>query len=179
MSDRLLLATFDHEDDILAATAEVRRLGYCVVDVFTPYPVHGLDQALGLRPSRLTWVCFVCAMIGVIGMLWFEHWVAALSWAIDVGGKPWNSLPSDIPVAFEMAVLLGGFGSVFALLCVCRLYPGKRACTPTSRVTDDHFVLVIEQSDASFSLSRVKQVLEEFHVLDLEERVVPAGDHPQ
>ncbi|MGI9627242.1 MAG: quinol:electron acceptor oxidoreductase subunit ActD, partial [Longimicrobiales bacterium] len=62
-------------------------------------------------------------------------------------------------------------------LGVCRLYPGKRACPPTDRVTDDHFVLVIEESDASFNVSRVKETLEEFNVVELEERVVPAGGH--
>jgi hypothetical protein len=65
-------------------------------------------------------------MTGALGMLAFEYWSAAVSWAINVGGKPWMSLPSDVPVAFEAAVLLAGFGSVFALLGVSRLYPGKR-----------------------------------------------------
>ncbi len=126
MSDRVLLATFDHEDDLLAATSAVRGKGLRIVDAFTPYAVHGLDQAMGLKPSRLTWVCFACGMFGALGMLWFEHWTASVAWALDVGGKPWNSLPSDAPVAFEAAVLLAGFGSVFALLGVSRLFPGKQ-----------------------------------------------------
>ena len=67
MSDRVLLATFEHEDDLLAATDAVRRQGLQIVDAFTPYAVHGLDRAMGLRPSRLTWVCFVCGMTGAIG----------------------------------------------------------------------------------------------------------------
>jgi hypothetical protein len=100
MSDRVLLATFDHEDDLLAATNAVRSGGYRIVDAFTPYAVHGLERAMGLRPSRLTWVCFVCGMIGALGMLWFEHWTASVDWRLDVGGKPWQSLPSDVPVAF-------------------------------------------------------------------------------
>lgn len=175
MSDRLLLATFDHEEDVLAATAEVRGRGYRVVDVFTPYPVHGLDQAMGLRSSRLTWVCFICAMIGAVGMLWFQHWVGAIDWPIDVGGKPWNSLPAHVPVAFEMAVLLGGFGSVFALLAVCRLFPGKRARLPNDRITNDRFVLVLDEFDASFDVTQVKHMLNSFHVVQLEERVASTG----
>ena len=81
MSDRVLLATFEHEDDLLAATDAVRRDGFQIVDAFTPYAVHGLDRALGLRPSRLTWVCFVCGMAGALGMLWFEHWTASIELA--------------------------------------------------------------------------------------------------
>ncbi len=107
MSERVLLATFEHEDDLLAAAKPCGRKGYAFVDAFTPYAVHGLDRAMGLKPSRLTWVCFACGMLGALGMLWFEHWTASVDWALDVGGKPWNSLPSDVPVAFEAAVLAG------------------------------------------------------------------------
>ena len=175
MSDRVLLATFDHEQDVLEATAEVRRRGYRIVDVFSPCAIHGLDRAMGLRQSRLTWVCFICGMIGALGMLWFEHWVAAVSWPIDVGGKPWNSWPSDVPPAFEMAVLLGGFGSVFALFAVSRLYPGKKTTPVTDRVTDDHFVLVLDQADATFDVAQVETLLDQFNVRQLEERVVSSG----
>jgi hypothetical protein len=175
MSDRVLLATFEQENDLLDAVREVRRTGYKVLDAFTPYAVHGLDRAMGLRPSWLTWVCFICGMTGALGMLWFEYWVGALAWAVDVGGKPWNSLPSNVPVAFETAVLLAGFGTVFALLAVCRLYPGKQASPLLERVTNDRFVLVLDQADAQFDTSQVEALLSPFNLLELEERVVAAG----
>jgi len=176
MSDRVLLATFGHEDDLLEATEAVRRKGLRIVDAFTPYAVHGLDRAMGLRPSRLTWVCFICGMIGTLGMLWFQHWTNSIDWAIDIGGKPWNSLPSNVPVAFEAMVLLAGFGSVFALFFVSRLFPGKRAKVIDPRVTDDHFVLVIDQSDAAFDTAAVKEMLQEFDVLETEERLTSKGE---
>jgi len=175
MSDRVLLATFEHEDDLLAAVGAVRANGLRIVDAFTPYAVHGLERAMGLRPSRLTWVCFTCGMLGALGMLWFEHWTASIDWALDVGGKPWNSLPSDVPVAFEAAVLLAGFGSVFALFAACRLYPGKRPCIVDPRVTDDRFVLVIDESDAAFDAVAVNRLLNEFHVVATEERLTSDG----
>ena len=107
-------------------------------------------------------------------MLWFEHWVAAVTWAIDVGGKPWNSLPSDVPVAFEAAVLLAGFGSVFALFGVCRLFPGKRPRIIDPRVTDDRFVLVIAETDAAFDADSVARMLQEFNVVAVEEQLATA-----
>lgn len=171
MSQRVFLATFEHEDHLLAATSAVRERGYRIQDAFTPYAVHGLDKAMGLAPSRLTWVCFVCGMLGALGMLWFEHWTAAITWPIDVGGKPWNSLPSDVPVAFEAAVLLAGFGSVFALFAVCRLFPGKTAEVISQRVTDDRFVLVIEEADAAFDQQDLETFLMQFHVVKSEERI--------
>ena len=177
MTDRVLLATFDHEDDLLAATDAARRYGLRIVDAFTPYAIHGLDRAMGLKPSRLTWICFLCGMTGALGMLWFQHWAASVWWPIDVGGKPWNSLPSDVPVAFEAAVLLAGFGSVFALFGVSRLFPGKQPRKVAPRITDDRFVLVIDESDASFDLDSVDQLLAQFHVVDTEESVLLQGGH--
>lgn len=175
MSDRMVLATFEHEDDLLAATSAVRQAGYKIRDAFTPYAVHGLDRAMGLRPSRLTWVCFLCGMTGALGMLWFEHWTASVTWPIDVGGKPWNSLPSDVPVAFEAAVLLAGFGSVFALLAVSRLFPGKRVRLMDPRITDDRFVLVLDETDAAFEESAVKRLLLELGAVAVEDKVTSAG----
>ncbi|MCP4190024.1 MAG: DUF3341 domain-containing protein [Planctomycetaceae bacterium] len=175
MSDRVLLATFEHEDDLLAATTAAREKGLRIVNAFTPYAVHGLDKAMGLKPSRLTWACFVCGMTGALGMLWFENWSASVDWALDVGGKPWNSLPSDVPVAFEAAVLLAGFGSVFALLAVSRLFPGKQPKMINPRVTDDRFVLVIDETDAGFDLDAVNSLMENFHVVETEERIATEG----
>jgi hypothetical protein len=120
-------------------------------------------------------VGFVFGMAGAIGMLWFEHWVAAVSWPVNVGGKPWNSLPSDVPVAFEAAVLLSGFGSVFALLAVSRLYPGKQAGVYHPSATDDRFVLVIEETDATFDLPAVKKLLQAFNVVDTREHIHEEG----
>ena len=175
MTDRVLVASFDHEDDLLAATTAVRERGMRIVDAFTPYAVHGLDRAMGLKPSRLTWVCFICGMTGALGMLWFEHWTASVWWPIDVGGKPWNSLPSDVPVAFEAAVLLAGFGTVFALFGVTRLFPGKKPRVVWPRSTDDRFVLVIDQSDARFDVSSVQMMLMEFNVVETQEHVQDGG----
>lgn len=175
MSNRVLLATFEHEDDLLGATAAVRSHGLRIVDAFTPYAVHGLDRAMGLKPSRLTWVCFICGMAGALSMLGFEHWTESVAWRIDVGGKPWNSLPSDVPVAFEAAVLLAGFGSVFALFAVSRLYPGRHAHTVKPRITDDRFVLAIDEADAAFDVAYVETMLQEFNVVEMEERVVNGG----
>lgn len=171
MSHRYVMASFDHESDLLLATKAARLQGWTVVDAYTPYAVHGLDEALELRPSRLTWVCFVCGMLGAIGMLWLEHWTMAIDWPVNVGGKPWNSLPSDVPVAFEAAVLLAGFGSVFALFAVCRLFPGKQARIRDPRVTNDRFVLLIDEESMALDFNEVRPILQKFSPLEIREVV--------
>ena len=171
MSRRILQVSFEHEDDLLTAVAAVRRRGWSIVDAYTPYAVHGLETALGWRPSRLPWVCLICGLLGAAGMLWFEHWTMAVAWPVNVGGKPWNSLPSDVPVAFEAAVLLAGFGSVFALFAVSRLFPGKQPLVTDPRVTDDRFVLRIAEIDAAFDVPTAIQFLQSLDAVDVREVV--------
>ena len=175
MSDRILLATFEDHDDLLGAAKTIRRDGHTIIDAFTPYPVHGIDAAIGIRSSRLTWVCFIFGIGGALTMLWFEYWIGAIAWPIDVGGKPWNSLPSNVPVAFELAVLFASFSSVLALFGVCRLFPGKKARLVSNRVTDDHFVLVVDEANAQFDVQQIKTLLAPFHPVAIEERSVSEG----
>jgi hypothetical protein len=172
MSKRITLATFQHEYDVLGTTAELRRQGFNVLDVYSPHAIHGMDEALSMGPSRLTWVCFVCGALGVAGAFWFQHWVNAVSWAINVGGKPWNSMPAETPVAFEMMVLLAAFGSVAACLAVCRLFPGKVPPDLYAGVTDDRYVIAVDSSPAATPGADLPSLLETCGAVTVEQRVV-------
>jgi len=176
MNRRLLVAAFSREDDILAATRACREKGLEIVDVWTPYPVHGLDRIMGLARSRLPMVTLVLAIIGAGLKIWFEYWTTEFSWPLNVGGKPWNSLPAFIPVTFEVMVLTAGISTVIAFLIAARLWPGKKPLTPDLRATDDRFVLVLEEKDSTFDFGAVSRLLERYHAFDLEERVVGPGE---
>ncbi len=171
MSRRQLLGFFDDEKDILSATRAVRQAGFTVADVYAPYAVHGLDKAIGLRPSKLPWVSFALGFLGAALKVWFEIWTSADDWAINVGGKPFNSLPAFVPVTFEVMVLFAGMSTVLAFFVVARLYPGKKGAAPDPRVTDSRFVLVIDETDAAFDADIVHRLLDEFDVRRVEERV--------
>ncbi|MBS2025603.1 MAG: DUF3341 domain-containing protein [Deltaproteobacteria bacterium] len=136
-----LLAQFDSEDSVLAATRAVRERGFTIEDVYAPYAIHGIDDAMGLQPSRLTWVTFLAGLTGLVSMLSFEVWTSAVSWPLNVGGKPFASVPAFIPVAFEFTVLSAGLCTVAALLLRAKLWPG-RAPPVLPRVTSDRFALV-------------------------------------
>jgi len=168
---RFVLAVFEAENDILSATNEVRTRGLTIADVYTPYAVHGLDKAMGLRPSRLPWVCFALGLGGASFKVWFEFWTSASSWPINVGGKPWNSLPAFVPVTFEVMVLFAALSTVAAFLVGRRLLPGRRARLASPKVTDDEFALVIEETDASFDLQEVSAMLRKMGAARVEERV--------
>ncbi len=168
---RFLLAVFEREEDILGATNAARERGLVIADVYTPYAIHGLDKAMGLRPSRLPWVCFALGLAGASFKVWFEFWTSATDWPINVGGKPWNSLPAFVPVTFEVMVLFAALSTVAVFLVGRRLLPGKRPRLAASGVTDNRFALVIEETDATFDLGEVSAMLRSFGVSHLEERV--------
>jgi Protein of unknown function (DUF3341) len=174
MSRRVVVGVFDDEEKLLGVTRQARAEGLKVIDVFTPYAVHGLDAAMGLRASRLPWVCFFAAITGAALKLWFEFWTTMVDWPVNVGGKPWNSLPAFVPITFEVMVLSAGLATVFVFLVLARLRPGKRVAMVYPGVTDDKFVLVLEESDARFDLRRVQRLFEKFGALAVEERLEEA-----
>ena len=169
---RTLVGVFEREEDILQATDASRTSGLTILDVYTPYAVHGLDAAMALQPSRLPWVCFLLGLIGAVAKVWFEYWTTASSWPINVGGKPWNSLPAFVPVTFEVMVLFAGVSTVIAFLFVAKLFPWRRPVLVHPRVTNDRFVLLLEQTDAAFDVARVRRLLERHHASEVEEREI-------
>lgn len=160
-TQRLILATFIEEEDLVAAVHAIDGRGWDVVDVHAPYFVHGLEEALGWRRSRLPVACFLFGAAGVGLALWFQFWTTARDWPLNVGGRPWNSLPAFVPVAFESMVLLGGLGLVFAWLIRCRLYPGKTARLPLPGLTDDRFMLVLQQTAIAADAGETVRLLRE------------------
>jgi len=140
---KLLVGFFEAESEILSAARAARKAGYQIDDVYTPYAVHGMDEAMGLPQSRLSWVTFLAGLSGLVLMLTFEWWMTAVAWPLNVGGKPYFSLPAYIPVAFEFTVLCAGLCSVGALFLVAKLYPGKQR-PQLPRVTNDRFALAVK-----------------------------------
>jgi hypothetical protein len=171
MSRRLFLAIFRREEDILGATQASRKHGYSIVDVYAPFAVHGMEKAMALPPSRLPWVCFALGLFGAAFKVWFEYWTTSSAWPINVGGKPWNSLPAFVPVTFEVMVLLAGVSTVLAFFFVSQLWPGKKPALRIPGITDNQFLLILEEADAAFDATRVRRLFEEFNAVRVEERV--------
>jgi hypothetical protein len=138
----VLIGSFEDEHAALDATRAARAAGYPVHDVYTPYAVHGMDEALGLAPSRLPRACFAFGAAGLAGGLALQAWTSGVSWPLNVGGKPALSWPAFIPVAFETTVLCAALGSVAVLLALLRLWPGSRA-RAIERATDDRFAVAL------------------------------------
>lgn len=154
-------ASFFDDKALLHAARELRGRGILLIDAFTPFPVHGLDEVLGETRSRLPIVCFVAASIGCVVSMWFQIWTSAQDWPINVGGKPFASIPAFIPVTFEVTVLLGGLISVAAFFFRSRLYPGKTVATPNRNVTSDGFWIAVEHQAAKVDAAALSCILQE------------------
>jgi hypothetical protein len=175
MSRRIAVGVFSRAEDLLGAVKAARGSGFTIVDAYVPHAVHGLDRAMGLRPSRLPWICFAAAAVGAVLKLAFEFWTTMVDWPVNVGGKPWNSLPAFVPVTFEVMVLSAGLATVLAFFVVSRLWPGKRAALPAPGITDDRFVLVLAETDAAFDLGRLRRLFAPFRSVSIDERVEEVG----
>jgi hypothetical protein len=172
-SSNVLIGYFDDEAKILDATRAARNAGYPVHDVYTPYAVHGLDEAMGLKSSRLTYVCFMAGLLGCSLALSVELYTSVVSWPLNVGGKPFNSLPAFIPVAFELTVLFAGHLTVLAFLGRSKLFPGSRRLT-LPRVTDDRFALVLGPRDGQQVHEAAEGMLRRHGAVELDWREVPS-----
>ncbi len=150
MGRRLHVGTFDDAHQLLDAVHACREQGIEIVDVISPFPVHGLDEAMGIRPSRLPWVTLVAGATGLSLGLWFQYWASATNWPIDVGGRPFDSLPAFIVIGFEMTILFAGLATVAALFLRSRLCPWRRLRPGLERTTDDELLLVVRETDARF-----------------------------
>ena len=166
MRRSLHIGFFEDEHDLVNAARECRKRGIPVLDVVSPFPIHGIDEVLGIRPSRLGWVTMVGGALGLLLGLGFQYWSSATDWPLNIGGKPFDSLPAFIPVAFETTVLLAGLGTAFFLLFRSRLWPGKKALPGMESTTDDRHALILSQADAEFSTDVFTDLWERYGAVD-------------
>jgi hypothetical protein len=169
---KIYLAAFAEEGDLLGGVAALRERRWPIVEAYTPYPVHGLDEALGLRRSYLSIACFVGGLAGAVLALSCQVWTSAFNWPLNVGNQPWNSLPAFVPVMFEMMVLFAGLVLFVAWLVRCGLYPGNKPRLAPHGQTDNRFILVFEDPGPGADSAEVQKLLQSHHAVSVEEREV-------
>ncbi len=164
-----LLALFEGQADFLGAIKKIRgRLSIKKLEAFSPFPVHGIEQALGLKRSWIPYATLVLALSGFgLGFL-LQAWTSAYSWPLNVGGKPFISWPAFIPVSFETMILMGGVSTTLILYIACNL-PNYRKPVLDTRLTNNLFGLYIDKSDENFNEAKVTEILKETHVLEIKQ----------
>ena len=167
-----MIARYEDPHGIYHAAEEIRDAGYKDWDACVPFPVHGLDEAMGIKPSKLPWFVLAAGITGGVSAMGFMVWSSAYDYALNIGGKPTASIPAYIPITFEFTVLLSCL-TVFTMLWVlCRLpqlfyVPFKSKAF--ARCTDDKFFIVIEAKDARYDSEKTRALLEKTGATLIEE----------
>jgi hypothetical protein len=146
---KFVVGCFTEEQVLFDAVKKVRKAGYKLHDVYTPFPIHGLDKAMGLRDTSIHTAGFLYALFGTTTALCFMTWAFTVDWPLNVGGKPNFALPAWIPIIVEFTVLCACVGMVITFCYLCQLAPFVRKHHFHLRSTDDLFVMVIETTTKS------------------------------
>jgi len=167
-----LLAEYETPGELYHACEKVRDAGYGAWDAHSPFPVHGLEKAMGLRNSIVPWIVLVMGFSGAgLGFL-LQYWSSAIEYPMIISAKPFNSYPAFVPVTFELGILLGSFGAVFGMFGLNRLptlYHSLFNSKRFARATDDRFFISIEARDPKYDPSRTRELLESTGALHVEE----------
>ncbi len=156
-------AEFASPEALLTAARTLRGEGYSAMDAFTPFAVHGLDQALGLGRSKLGYLAVAGGAAGCAAALVMQWYTGAVDYPLVIGGKPLFAFEFSIPVTFELTVLLASFATVFGMLAfngLPRLHHPVFRAESFRRATDDAFLLVVEARDPKFDLEASRRRLE-------------------
>ncbi|MGA2498105.1 MAG: DUF3341 domain-containing protein [Tepidisphaeraceae bacterium] len=159
-----VLAEFRNVDSIIHAAREVRKAGYTRFDVHSPFPIHGIDVAMGIRPTILPWLVLLAGLAGLVGALLMQWWMNARDYQFMISGKPMFSLPAFVPIIFECTVLCAAYTAAFGMLMLNRLpmlYNPMFKIERFRRVTSDRFFLAIDATDPKFQQAATSQLLQQ------------------
>ena len=147
MSSKVIQAMYNDDDILMDAVKEVRAANHHIAEVYTPFPVHGLDKAMGLKGTRLAITAFMYGCVGLAFSIWMMNYMMIEDWPQDIGGKPSFSfalnMPAFVPIMFELSVFFAAHLMVITFYMRSKLWPFKKAENPDPRTTDDMFVMEV------------------------------------
>jgi hypothetical protein len=167
-SNQLIHALYDDDDILLSAVKSVREKKYYIEEIYTPFPVHGLDKAMGLQETRISIMAFIYGCIGFSVSILMMNYIMIEDWPQNIGGKPsfsyLENMPAFVPIMFEMTVFFAAHLMVITFYLRSRLWPFKEAENPNPLTTDDKFLIEIQLNDDEKELS---QLLKETGAIDI------------
>jgi hypothetical protein len=147
MSSKVIHALYDDDDVLLNAVKEVRAAHHHIEEVYTPFPVHGLEKAMGIAPTRMAITAFMFGVLGLGFAVWFLNLIMIQDWPQNIGGKPSFSfaenMPAFVPILFEMTVFFSAHLMVITFYMRSKIWPFRKAENPDPRTTDDHFLMEV------------------------------------
>ena len=171
-SSKVIHAFYTDDEVLLDAVKTVKAAHHHIEEVFCPFPVHGLDKAMGLAPTRLAITAFMYGITGLAFAIWMTNYMMIDDWPQDIGGKPsfsWvENMPAFVPIMFELTVFFAAHLMVITFYMRSRIWPFKDAENPDPRTTDDHFLMEIpvHNNEAELTSLLNKTGAVEINVLD-------------
>ena len=166
-----VMGEFSDPDDLVKAGRRIREMGYTKLDAMSPFPVHGIDDAIGVPPSKLGWLVIWFSALGALTAVTLIWYVGAVDYRLVIGGKPFFDFSYTIPIAFELTVLFSAFASflgMWAINGLPRLYHPSFNYSQAHRASDDLFILVVEANDPKFDPQRTAEHLRSVGAGDVE-----------
>ena len=146
-TSKVIHAIYTDDDVLMSAVKRVKAERYHIEEIYTPFPVHGLDKAMGLAPTRIAITAFIYGLIGLTVSIVMMNYIMIEDWPQDIGGKPSFSyiqnMPAFVPIMFELTVFFAAHLMVITFYLRSRMWPFKNAENPDPRTTDDHFLMEI------------------------------------
>lgn len=157
-----MVAEFASPESLLAAASAVAEAGYRKIEAYTPFPVHGLDEALHHRPTRLPWIVLAAGLVGLAAGYGLEYWTTVVDYPLNIGGRPLHSAPAFVPIAFETTILFAAFAAALGMLALNGLprpYHPIFTLKAFERASRDKFFLCVESRDPLFHEEKTKKLL--------------------
>lgn len=161
MSNKVIQAIYADDDVLLAAVKKVKAAHHHIEEIYTPFPVHGLDKAMGLAPTRIAIASFIYGCIGLVVAVLMMNFIMIEDWPQNIGGKPsfsfLDNMPAFVPIMFELTVFFAAHLMVITFYLRSKLWPFKKAENPDVRTTDDHFLVEVSISNNEDELTAFLQ----------------------
>jgi Protein of unknown function (DUF3341) len=157
---------FLEEDIVVEAARKVREAGFTKFDAISPYPIHAMESACGIKRSPIPYVTFIAGCVGLLAGLALTYYTSVVDWPVNIGGKPLFSLPAFIPILFELTVLFAALSSVGAFFYLCGM-PKVDPPTIDKDLTSHKFAIFIPENDVGFNSERVEKLLKELGATEI------------
>ncbi len=169
MASKVIHAIYNDDDILMNAVKAVRKEHYHIDEVYTPFPVHGLDKAMGLADTRIAICSFMYGCVGLAVSIIMMNYIMISDWPQDIGGKPSFSyienMPAFVPIMFELTVFFAAHLMVITFYMRSKLWPFKKAENPDVRTTDDHFLMAIDAGH--HNVDQVSQFLSDTGAIEI------------
>ena len=170
MNKHFLVGVYSDPDIVVKAVKKIRASHIRVHEVYSPFAIHGIDEALGYKRSRLPIAAFLFGMTGTLLALAMQFWMMGIDWPMIIGGKNFASLPPFIPVTFELTVLIASLGMVGVFMVASDLKPYKKPRLMDLRITDDKHVVAIDLAANKPAAREIRKLLEETGAEEVNEK---------